>query len=552
VHVTIRYSSGATAAAMNMVSAMRASFLAPIVRNHRPHILFLSLGTLPITRTEVDFPVSVPNGTSMHVANCSMAPQEPLCAHSVPCDSVCRDIPGEDAVAKFLADLPRHDAAPQTAHHAVRCEACIEKDGVSAVLWGRSPNGFRRINEDTIQKWVGYAFACLLFAGVFGAAYFQLFNVKKAHYRRKVDEEKSLRFVYLTLTSQSIASETGEAEPEWYGALYVFGVMFTLYIVPLVIGATEPTASKDYAGIACVVFLIPGLLAVTSMIRKRASAHTQHVAGNAFDVPAEVFWVSFAQSSYCVFLISVSAILIFIGFGVDLANAFNPAVRTIISGGYIYVLLNTPHSDGRITATIDEVMCQHFACILYLLHNRFHLDIQDDKFVHIHTIAQNEVAEYRYFFASDNTPQRVKKSDDAYRRSNDIPSAISIYLEPLIAVLFVTCFNTAMDTFEEFSALVFSALVSVSVVSFRLWPKVNKIYRHTQLLTSCWQAVTNVSVFVGLTIRGAYRNKKLTSHQDFFLQQARTLPLDQKNYFRAFYLAELRYHLRSPRPEDFD
>eukprot|EP00161_Ancyromonas_sigmoides_P012024 TRINITY_DN3050_c0_g1_i2.p1 TRINITY_DN3050_c0_g1~~TRINITY_DN3050_c0_g1_i2.p1 ORF type:complete len:673 (+),score=-23.87 TRINITY_DN3050_c0_g1_i2:229-2019(+) len=156
--------------------------------------------------------------------------------------------------------------------------------------------------------------------------------------------------------------------------------------------------------------------------------------------------------------------LVLVGLVQDWDNAANPVVRVFLGCAYFYRIYMTPVENGRIPALWEEKTCQELLGLRYsaLVHHRWTAGI------HVHKIQEVQFA-----------PHLVEFTD---RRASTGERAAKLYLEPVLWLIFVIGLQSVTDRVEVYASNIWAAVLTLSVISVRLWPQLGEVARRNEFL----------------------------------------------------------------------
>jgi hypothetical protein len=197
------------------------------------------------------------------------------------------------------------------------------------------------------------------------------------------------------------------------------------------------------------------------------------------------------MAMFCNIVLSASLSIPLVLFGLvqDWENAVNPGVRVALGVAYIYRIYRTPVKDGRIEPSYADPACQR------LLEMRYNLLVYG-----ILRVSSDE----KY------SPTLVFKSK--YRNHIIKPGgrAAVMYIEPVLWLLFVLALQSLTDRVEAYTSTIWSAVVTLSVISIRLWPQLHETWERDRFIEQCRNAVGFSGIGIGLSGTD-YRRARLDS-----------------------------------------
>jgi hypothetical protein len=165
--------------------------------------------------------------------------------------------------------------------------------------------------------------------------------------------------------------------------------------------------------------------------------------------------------------------LVLVGLVQDWDNAANPVVRVFLGCAYFYRIYMTPVENGRIPALWEEEACQELLALRYnaLVHRRW-MEIlgRMDQGVQF-------------------APHLVEFTD---RRNLPVSSgerAAKLYLEPVLWLIFVIGLQSVTDRVEVYASNIWAAVLTLSVISVRLWPQLGEVAQRNEFLDQIAMAI---------------------------------------------------------------
>eukprot|EP00161_Ancyromonas_sigmoides_P012023 TRINITY_DN3050_c0_g1_i1.p1 TRINITY_DN3050_c0_g1~~TRINITY_DN3050_c0_g1_i1.p1 ORF type:complete len:667 (+),score=38.17 TRINITY_DN3050_c0_g1_i1:229-2001(+) len=174
--------------------------------------------------------------------------------------------------------------------------------------------------------------------------------------------------------------------------------------------------------------------------------------------------------------------LVLVGLVQDWDNAANPVVRVFLGCAYFYRIYMTPVENGRIPSLWEEKACQEILALRYsaLVHRRWTFA----------ELRENMTRAVQY------APHLVEFTD---RRDLPVSSgerAAKMYLEPVLWLIFVIGLQSVTDRVEVYASNIWAAVLTLSVISVRLWPQLGEVARRNEFLEQITMAIGANSIFV--------------------------------------------------------
>jgi hypothetical protein len=76
--------------------------------------------------------------------------------------------------------------------------------------------------------------------------------------------------------------------------------------------------------------------------------------------------------------------------------------------------------------------------------------------------------------------------------------AAVMYIEPVMWLLFVLALQSLTDRVEAYTSNIWSAVVTLSVISIRLWPQLHETWERDRFIEQCMNAVEFSGIGIGL------------------------------------------------------
>jgi hypothetical protein len=159
--------------------------------------------------------------------------------------------------------------------------------------------------------------------------------------------------------------------------------------------------------------------------------------------------------------------LVLIGLVQDWDNAANPVVRVFLGCAYFYRIYKTPVKNGRIPALWKEEACQEILAFRYI------------ALVHREWTGRSYTEQY--------APHLVEYTE---RRTSTGERAAKLYLEPVLWLIFVIGLQSVTDRVEVYASNIWAAVLTLSVISVRLWPQLGEVAQRNDLREQCVDALT--------------------------------------------------------------